>query len=220
MFFWGELVVAWLPLRHVFRYTQFLWRDVYMNDCVTVQLRHWTIASLNNCVTVAWLCHCRFFAICGVWMKDEIDFSLRLKIRIKDHNSVFWVIPSCFLDADTRLYTLPCRVLHYGPCPTVRDCLAVYPALYLTLFPLVSFLFLFFRLFVFFVCFFVISFVLFSLLLLCLYWPYSNPGLVSFYWGNAQLMNEQKTWKKQGQIHGKTVADSWAGAVMRKPLAI
>ena len=25
---------------------------------------------------------------------------------------------------------------------------------------------------------------------------------------------------KQGQIHGKTVADGWAGAVMQKPLAI
>ena len=26
--------------------------------------------------------------------------------------------------------------------------------------------------------------------------------------------------KKQGRIHGNPVADSWAGAVMRKPLAI
>ena len=25
---------------------------------------------------------------------------------------------------------------------------------------------------------------------------------------------------KQGRIHGRTVADGWAGAVMRKPLAI
>ena len=52
---------------------------------------------------------------------------------------------SVFLVADTRLYTLPCRsvrlsvppshvffncerCLYYYPCPTVRDCLAVYPA--------------------------------------------------------------------------------------------
>ena len=27
-------------------------------------------------------------------------------------------------------------------------------------------------------------------------------------------------WKKQGRIHGNPVADGWAGAVMRKPLAI
>ena len=26
--------------------------------------------------------------------------------------------------------------------------------------------------------------------------------------------------KKQGRIHGRTVADGWAGAVMQKPLAI
>ena len=26
--------------------------------------------------------------------------------------------------------------------------------------------------------------------------------------------------KKQGRIHGKTVVDSWAGAVMQKPLSI
>ena len=26
--------------------------------------------------------------------------------------------------------------------------------------------------------------------------------------------------RKQGQIHGRTVADGWAGAIMQKPLAI
>ena len=31
-------------------------------------------------------------------------------------------------------------------------------------------------------------------------------------------MNERM--KEQGRIHGNTVADGWAGAVMRKPLAI
>ena len=49
-----------------------------------------------------------------------------------------------FLVADTRLYTLPCRsvgpsvrpsvtflFLHYRSCQTVRDCIAVYPALFL-----------------------------------------------------------------------------------------
>merc|ERR1711942_548209 len=45
-----------------------------------------------------------------------------------------------FLVADTRLYTLPCRLvgpflnsgrfLHYCSCPTFRDCIAVYPALF------------------------------------------------------------------------------------------
>ena len=52
-----------------------------------------------------------------------------------------------FLVADTRLYTLPCRsvrryvgtseiflncewFLHYSPCPTIRDYIAVYPALF------------------------------------------------------------------------------------------
>ena len=29
-----------------------------------------------------------------------------------------------------------------------------------------------------------------------------------------------KFWIKQGRIHGNPVADGWAGAVMRKPLAI
>ena len=43
-----------------------------------------------------------------------------------------------FLVADTRLYTLPCRsvghiseFLQYCSCPTVRDWIAVYPALFL-----------------------------------------------------------------------------------------
>ena len=32
-------------------------------------------------------------------------------------------------------------------------------------------------------------------------------------------MNKGKTLlKKQGRIHGRTVADGWAGAVMQKPL--
>ena len=31
---------------------------------------------------------------------------------------------------------------------------------------------------------------------------------------------EKKKKQKQGRIHGNPVADGWAGAVMRKPLAI
>ena len=60
--------------------------------------------------------------------------------------SIF-IFPVSFLVADTRLYTLPCRsvrwsvgrsiihlncerFLHYCSCPTVRDWIAVYPALF------------------------------------------------------------------------------------------
>ena len=66
-----------------------------------------------------------------------------------------------FLVADTRLYTLPCRsvgrsvrrsvhqsvtflnsgrFLHYCSCPTVRDWISVYPALFLSLFPVLCLL--------------------------------------------------------------------------------
>ena len=31
---------------------------------------------------------------------------------------------------------------------------------------------------------------------------------------------KEKDGRKQGRIHGNTVADGWAGAVMRKPLRI
>ena len=33
-------------------------------------------------------------------------------------------------------------------------------------------------------------------------------------------MRVDRILKKQGRIHGNPVADGWAGAVMRKPLAI
>ena len=36
--------------------------------------------------------------------------------------------------------------------------------------------------------------------------------------GHHQLFERDRA--KQGRIHGKTVADGWAGAVMQKPLGI
>ena len=37
---------------------------------------------------------------------------------------------------------------------------------------------------------------------------------------NASIKKKHFSDMKQGRIHGRTVADGWAGAVMQKPLAI
>ena len=38
--------------------------------------------------------------------------------------------------------------------------------------------------------------------------------------GHTLSFRDPRTHKEQGRIHGNTVADGWAGAVMRKPLGI
>ena len=50
--------------------------------------------------------------------------------------------------------------------------------------------------------------------------PVTGKNMMACWKVMEKKEKEKEKEKEQGRIHGKTVADSWAGAVMQKPLPI
>ena len=94
-----------------------------------------------------------FFFFCSFFLYFSGAFSINcffllffVSIILPSSFFLYFLCLSCFFPS-TRLYTLPCRsvclsvtfldcgwFLHYCPCPPVRDCIAVYPSLFIHLF--------------------------------------------------------------------------------------